>query len=167
METLNIVENIKKSIGIFLDMENLKYEIREDNDKNCIFHLDLGYDHGSLGFYVDYDIQSKLIHFLCYTHQSIPEKGREEVQKFYSVLNQNLTYWSSIHLRPDNGVTFSKSTILLDDLEDVSLNVINRHFGINYHNLNNFYSEALKIGLALIDYHQALEELRTKFSKEE
>jgi hypothetical protein len=119
-----------------------------------------------MGYYVDYDIDNKLIYFVSYTHQSIPEKGREEVQKFYSILNQSLSYWSSINLRPDHGVTFSRSAILLDDLEDVSLNLLKRHFGINYHNFNNFYSEALKIGLGVIDAEQAMEELKTKFFKE-
>lgn len=166
MENLNTISNIKKSIVIFLDMENLKYVVREDNEKRYLLQLDIGYEHGTMGYYVDYDIDNKLIYFVSYTHQSIPEKGRVEVQKFYSILNESLTYWSSINLRPDNGVTFSRSAILLDDLEDVSLNLLKRHFGINYHNFNNFYSEALKIGLGVIDAEQAMEELKTKFFKE-
>ena len=166
MEILEIIENIKKSIVIFLDMENLKYIVREDNEKRYFLQLDIRYEHGSMGYYVDYDIDNKLIYFVSYTHQSIPEKGREEVQKFYSLLNQGLTYWSSINLRPDNGVTYSRSTILLDDMEDLSLNLIKRHFVINYYNFNNFYSEALKIGLGVIDAEQAMEELKTKFNKE-
>lgn len=162
METLDTINNIKKSVLIFLEMESLNYEIQEDTEKRFLIYMDIGYDHGAMGYYIDFDIAHKMIQFLSFTQQSIPIKARTEVQKFYNFINQDLTLWSSIHLRSDNGVTFSKSTILVDDLEDVGLNIINRHFGINYFNLQNFYSLALKIGLDLIQAEQAFEEYKIK-----
>jgi hypothetical protein len=55
------------------------------------------------------------------------------------------TYWSTIHLNLDNGAVYAKSSLLVEDMEDISLKHIERHFSINFHSLVNFLPMAMKI----------------------
>jgi hypothetical protein len=146
MDSQNQCVNIKESLVIFLEMDDIQYSILEDSDKRVLIHATLGFEHGTMGYYIDYQADFKCLHFRSYSNQYIPVNKRNEVQTFYSKLNENTTHWSTTHLNINDGSTFSKSAILIDDMEELNLEIIRKHFGINYNNLAHFMGAALKIG---------------------
>lgn len=146
METIKNVENIKKSIAIFLEMENIKFTTVEDNERRVLLHINHNFNQGMMGYYIDYQIKNNLIQFMSYTNQFIPEAKRAEVQTYYSRVNDNNTHWGAIHLNVETGGTFSRSSLLVDEMEDVNTTLIARCFSINYFNLQNYFEGAMKIG---------------------
>jgi hypothetical protein len=100
---------------------------------------------------------------MCYTNQHIPEAKRTEVQTYYSLVNDNNTYWGTIHLNVETGATFSRSSLLLDGIQDLSTNLIGRYFSINVYNIGNYFEGAMKIGYgnksAKEVYHEVISEV--------
>ena len=82
-----------------------------------------------------------------------------EVQAYYAKLNVSTVFWASIHLDLEDGSTFSKSSILLHEIEDLGIETIRRHFFINHYNLNEFLGVALKIGFGNYTAEQAFREV--------
>jgi hypothetical protein len=146
METMKNVENIKKSIAIFLEMENINFTTVEDNERRVLLHINHTFNQGIMGYYIDYQIKNSIIQFMSYTNQTIPEARRAEVQNYYSRVNDNNTHWGAIHLNVETGGTFSRSSLLVDEMEDVNTTLIARSFSINYYNLQNYFEGAMKIG---------------------
>ena len=121
------------------------YENSISREKRNLVYLRITNEQGTIGYWIDYHVDAYLIQFMSCSLQSVSENKRSEVLRYYSLLNNNGSNWSSIHLNIENGITYSKSSILVDDLEDLSLQIIARHFGINYQNLVNFFPGAMKI----------------------
>ena len=140
------VENIKKSIAIFLEMENINFTTVEDNERRVLLHINQTFNQGIMGYYIDYQIKNSIIQFMSYTNQTIPDARRAEVQNYYSRVNDNNTHWGAIHLNVETGGTFSRSSLLVDEMEDVNTTLIARSFSINYYNLQNYFEGAMKIG---------------------
>ncbi len=151
--------NVKRSLAIFLEMDNIKYNIIEDTDKRVLIHTSFGYEHGSMGYYIDYQAEYQCLHFRSYSYQHIPEDKRNEVQAYYAKLNVSTVFWASIHLDLEDGSTFSKSSILIHEIEDLGIETIRRHFFINNYNLNEFLGVALKIGFGNYTAEQAFREV--------
>jgi len=151
--------NVKRSLAIFLEMDNVKYNILEDSDQRVLIHTSFGFEHGTMGYYIDYQADFQCIHFRSFSHQYIPENKRNEVQNFYSKVNENTAHWGSIHLNITDGSSFSKSAFLIDDIEDINLDIIRKHFALNYNNLSNFLGSALKIGFGNYTWEKAYNEL--------
>ena len=146
MEINNNSDNVKKSMVIFLEMENIKYSIVEENESRVLIHLVMSAEQFTMGCYIDYNIPFQLIQFMCFSHQNISQDKMDEVQTLFSYLNNSMgTYWSTIHLNLDNGAVYAKSSLLVEDMEDISLKHIERHFSINFHSLVNFLPMAMKI----------------------
>jgi hypothetical protein len=163
METMRNAENIKKSLAIFLEMENVNFTTVEDNERRILLHINYNFNQGTVGYYIDYQIKNDLIQFMCYTNQHIPEAKRTEVQTYYSLVNDNNTYWGTIHLNVETGATFSRSSLLLDGIQDLSTNLIGRYFSINVYNIGNYFEGAMKIGYgnksAKEVYHEVISEV--------
>ncbi len=146
MEVNSNPDNIKKSLIIFLEMENIKYTVVEESESRVLIHLIMSDELLTMGCYIDYNIPINLIHFMSFAHQNIIESKRDEVLRLFSLLNNSMgTYWSTIHMNIDTGAVFAKSYLLVEDMEDVSLKQIERHFSINFHSLVNFLPMAMKI----------------------
>jgi hypothetical protein len=163
METKRNVEKIKKSIAIFLKMENINFKTLEDDERRVLIRIKNNFNQGNMRYYIDYQIHNDLIQFMCYTNQHIPEAKRTEVQTYYSLVNDNNTYWGTIHLNVETGATFSRSSLLLDGIQDLSTNLIGRYFSINIYNIGNYFEGAMKIGYgnksAKEVYHEVISEV--------
>ena len=168
METMRNVENIKKSLAIFLEMENVNFTTVEDNERRILLHINYNFNQGTVGYYIDYQIKNDLIQFMCYTNQHIPEAKRTEVQTYYSLVNNNNTHWGTIHLNVETGATFSRSSLVLDDIQDVSTTLIGRCFSVNNYNIGNYFEGALKIGYgnktAAEVYHEVINAVDTRLN---
>ena len=151
--------NVKRSLAIFLEMDNIEYNIIEDTDKRVLIHTCFSFEHGTMGYYMDYQAEYQCLHFRCYSYQHIPEHKRNEVQSYYSKLNLSTVFWASIHLNVNDGSTFSKSSILLHEIEDLGLETIRSHFVVNHYHLSEFLGAALKIGFGNYTADQAFEEI--------
>jgi len=162
------VENIKKSIAIFLEMENINFTTVEDNERRVLLHINQTFNQGIMGYYIDYQIKNSIIQFMSYTNQTIPEARRAEVQNYYSRVNDNNTHWGTIHLNVETGATFSRSSLALDDIQDVSTTLIGRYFSINNYNIGTYFEGALKIGYgnktAAEVYHEVINAVDTRLN---
>jgi len=162
------VENIKKSIAIFLEMENINFTTVEDNERRVLLHINHTFNQGIMGYYIDYQIKNSIIQFMSYTNQTIPEARRAEVQNYYSRVNDNNTHWGTIHLNVETGATFSRSSLALDDIQDVSTTLIGRYFSINNYNIGTYFEGALKIGYgnktAAEVYHEVINAVDTRLN---
>ena len=159
METLNNIENIKKTIALFLELEEFQFHTQEDNERRVLVYLEFGFGSGPIRYYIDYQIESNLIQFTSFTSHNVPEEKRNDVLRYYSLVNNNNTHWGSIHLNVENGTTFSRSSLLLDDLDDVSCALIKRAFDINMYNLNTYFNGTMKIVYGDIPPYQVYKEL--------
>jgi hypothetical protein len=145
METMSNIENIKKTIALFLELEEFRFETQEENERRVLVQLGFSSEQGPIKYYLDYQIESNLIQFTSFASHNVPEDKRNDVQTYYSLVNDNNTHWGSIHLNALNGQTFSRSSLLLDDLEDVSIGLVKRTFHINMFNLNTYFPGTMKI----------------------
>jgi hypothetical protein len=145
METISNIENIKKTIALFLELEEFRFETQEENESRLLVYLNFDFGKGPINYFIDYQIEYNLIQFTSFATHIVPEEKRHDVQTYYSLINDNNTHWGSIHLNALNGQTFSRSSLLLDDLEDVSVRFIKRAFHINMFNLNTYFPGTMKI----------------------
>jgi hypothetical protein len=145
METMSNIENIKKTIALFLELEEFRFETHEENERRVLVQLGFSSEQGPIKYYLDYQIESNLIQFTSFASHNVPEDKRNDVQTYYSLVNDNNTHWGSIHLNALNGQTFSRSSLLLDDLEDVSIGLVKRAFDINMYNMNTYFPGTMKI----------------------
>jgi hypothetical protein len=145
METMSHIDNIKKTMALFLELEEFRFETQEENERRVLIQLGFSAEQGPINYYVDYQIESNLIQFTSFASHNVPENKRNDVQTYYSLVNDNNTHWGSIHLNALNGQTFSRSSLLLDDLEDVSIGLVKRAFHINMFNLNTYFPGTMKI----------------------
>jgi hypothetical protein len=159
METVNKVENIKKTIALFLELEGFRFETQEENERRVLVQLGFGSEQGPIKYYIDYQIERNLIQFTNFTSHYVPEDKRNDVQTYYSLVNDNNSHWGCIHLNVLNGQTFSRSSLLLDDLEDVSVGLIKRTFHINMFNVNTYFVGVMKIIYGDIPPYQVYKEL--------
>jgi hypothetical protein len=145
METMSNIENIKKTIALFLELEEFRFETQEENESRLLVYLNFDFGKGPINYFIDYQIECNLIQFTSFASHNVPEDKRNDVQTYYSMVNDNNTHWGSIHLNALNGQTFSRSSLLLDDLEDVSIGLVKRTFHINMYNLNTYFPGTMKI----------------------
>lgn len=145
METRSNIENIKKTIALFLELEEFRFETHEENERRVLVQLGFSSEQGPIKYYLDYQIESNLIQFTSFASLNVPEDKRNDVQTYYSLVNDNNTHWGSIHLNALNGQTFSRSSLLLNDLEDISIGLVKRAFDINMFNLNTYFPGTMKI----------------------
>ena len=145
METISNIENIKKTIALFLELEEFRFETQEENESRLLVYLNFDFGKGPINYFIDYQIECNLIQFTSFATHIVPEEKRHDVQTYYSLINDNNTHWGSIHLNALNGQTSSRSSLLLDDLEDVSVRFIKRAFHINMFNLNTYFPGTMKI----------------------
>ena len=139
------IENIKKTIALFLELEEFRFETQEENESRLLVYLNFDFGKGPINYFIDYQIECNLIQFTSFATHIEPEEKRHDVQTYYSLVNDNNTHWGSIHLNALNGQTFSRSSLLLDDLEDVSIGLVKRTFHINMYNLNTYFPGTMKI----------------------
>jgi len=159
METMSNIENIKKTLALFLELEEFRFETQEENESRVLVKLKFGSEQGPIRYFIDYQIESNLIQFTNFTSHYVPEDKRNDVQTYYSLVNDNNTHWGTIHLNVLNGQTFSRSSLILDDLEDVSLRFIKRAFHINMFNLNTYFPGTMRIIYGDVTPFQVYEEL--------
>jgi hypothetical protein len=145
METVNKMENIKKTIALFLELEEFRFHTQEDNERRVLIYLDFDFGPGPLKYYLDYQIENDIIQFASFAAHNVPDEKRNDVHSYYSLVNDNNTHWGSIHLNAMNGQTFSRSSLLLNDLEDVSVGLLKRAFDINMYNMNTYFPGTMKI----------------------
>jgi hypothetical protein len=145
METMSNIENIKKTLALFLELEEFRFETQEENERRVLVQLGFSSEQGPIRYFIDYQIESNLIQFTNFTSHYVPEDKRNDVQTYYSLVNDNNTHWGSIHLNALNGQTFSRSSLLLNDLEDVSVGLLKRVFDINMYNMNTYFPGTMKI----------------------
>ena len=50
METVNKVENIKKTIALFLELEEFRFHTQEDNERRVLIYLDFDFGPGPLNY---------------------------------------------------------------------------------------------------------------------
>jgi hypothetical protein len=162
MVTQHNSTNIKKSLAIFLEMEDIRYVIMEDTEHRQMVHSRFSFDHGTLDYYITYDISHQMLNFFCMSGLKFNENSHAEIRKYYSYVSSFFLNSSLMIMHPESGESISKSTILLDDVEDISLNLIQRHFAQNYYNFQQYFSGAMRIAYGDISAKEALSEVIAK-----
>jgi hypothetical protein len=162
MVTQHNSTNIKKSLAIFLEMENIRYDITKDTEEIQLVYTRFSFDHGTLDYYIDYNIMNQMINFVCVNDTKFDEKYHAEIRKYYSYISSYYHNTSFMNLIPEGGQSISSSSIFLNDVDDLSLNLIQRHFSQNYFNFQQYFLGVLRIAYAGLSAKDALSEVIAK-----
>jgi hypothetical protein len=160
METISNTTKIKNSVAFFLEMEKINYNINEDTDNRSLVQFYANVNENTVNFYIDYQIERKLIVFAGLTTQSIPLDRTEEVQILLNYINYEYVFLYNFIINPENGILQSRSTLITNGLEDVNMLTMQRHVYEILNGIKYLLHDVMRIGYGDIPASQIIEEMK-------